>query len=92
MATVGGGARSPRAQWQTIYEPTSFYVGASMEWPHLMEQSLRAHLVYERDKEYVVQQGKVVIVESKAVAAVRDLPAVSGHGGDPSRCPQGVRT
>ncbi|MCY2929422.1 MAG: preprotein translocase subunit SecA, partial [Planctomycetota bacterium] len=30
----------------------SFYVGANMEWPHLMEQSLRAHLVYERDKEY----------------------------------------
>jgi preprotein translocase subunit SecA len=34
----------------------SFYVGNNMEWPHLMEQSLRAHLVYERDKEYVVEK------------------------------------
>src|SRR5205823_8383013 len=25
----------------------SFYVGGNMEWPHLMEQSLRAHVVYE---------------------------------------------
>jgi preprotein translocase subunit SecA len=33
----------------------SFYVGANMEWPHLMEQALRAHLVYEKDKDYVVE-------------------------------------
>ncbi len=41
----------------------SFYVGANMEWPHLMEQALRAHLVYERDKDYVVQDRRVVIVD-----------------------------
>ena len=41
----------------------SFYVGANMEWPHLMEQALRAHLVYERDKDYVVQNGSVIIVD-----------------------------
>ncbi len=35
----------------------SFYVGNNMEWPHLMEQSLRAHVVYERDKDYVVERG-----------------------------------
>ena len=35
----------------------SFYVGNNMEWPHLMEQALRAHLVYEQDKDYVVEQG-----------------------------------
>jgi preprotein translocase subunit SecA len=35
----------------------SFYVGQNMEWPHLMEQSLRAHVVYERDKDYVVERG-----------------------------------
>ena len=34
-----------------------------MEWPHLMEQALRAHLVYERDKDYVVQDGEVIIVD-----------------------------
>ncbi len=41
----------------------SFYVGANMEWPHLMEQALRAHLVFERDKEYVVRDGRVIIVD-----------------------------
>ncbi|HYO08422.1 MAG TPA: SEC-C metal-binding domain-containing protein [Tepidisphaeraceae bacterium] len=46
----------------------SFYVGNNMEWPHLMEQSLRAHVVYERDKDYVVERGRdgqmeVVIVD-----------------------------
>jgi preprotein translocase subunit SecA len=47
----------------------SFYVGANMEWPHLMEQALRAHVVYELDKDYVVERGtktgqmEVVIVD-----------------------------
>ncbi len=35
----------------------SFYVGENVEWPHLMDQSLRAHVVYERDKDYVVERG-----------------------------------
>src|SRR5439155_25997554 len=34
----------------------SFYVGYNMEWPHLMEQALRAHVVYEKDKDYVVER------------------------------------
>ncbi len=41
----------------------SFYAGTNMEWPHMMDQSLRAHLVYERDRDYVVQQGEVIIVD-----------------------------
>ena len=46
----------------------SFYVGSNMEWPHLMEQSMRAHVVYERDKDYVVEPGQrgeleVIIVD-----------------------------
>jgi preprotein translocase subunit SecA len=48
---------------QDIAGVGSFYIGANMEWPHLMEQSLRAHMVYERDKDYVVQQGAVLIVD-----------------------------
>ena len=48
---------------QEIAGVGSFYVGANMEWPHLMEQSLRSHLVYERDKDYVVQNGEVIIVD-----------------------------
>ena len=41
----------------------SFYIGANMEWPHLIENALRAHVVYEREKEYVVQNGEVIIVD-----------------------------
>jgi preprotein translocase subunit SecA len=48
---------------QDIAGVGSFYVGANMEWPHLMEQALRARLVYERDKDYVVQNGEVIIVD-----------------------------
>ncbi|HBG27437.1 MAG: preprotein translocase subunit SecA [Planctomycetes bacterium GWF2_41_51] len=41
----------------------SFFVGANTEWKHLIEQSLRAHTVFEREKDYVVMDGKVVIVD-----------------------------
>jgi preprotein translocase subunit SecA len=47
----------------------SFYSGNNMEWPHLMEQSLRAHVVYEKDKDYVVERNprtgemEVIIVD-----------------------------
>jgi preprotein translocase subunit SecA len=41
----------------------SFYTGSNMDWPHLIEQSLRAHVVFEREKEYVVMDGKVIIVD-----------------------------
>jgi preprotein translocase subunit SecA len=36
----------------------SFFVGSNVEWPHLMEQSMRAHVVYEKDKDYVIERGK----------------------------------
>ena len=53
---------------QEIAGVGSFYVGANMEWPHLMEQSMRAHVVYETDKDYVVERGQrgeleVIIVD-----------------------------
>ncbi|MDY7011418.1 MAG: preprotein translocase subunit SecA [Planctomycetota bacterium] len=48
---------------QDIAGVGSFYVGANMEWPHLLDQSLRAHVVYERDKDYVVNGADVVIVD-----------------------------
>jgi preprotein translocase subunit SecA len=47
----------------------SFYVGNNMEWPHLMEQAMRAHVVYEKDKDYVVERSgrsgevEVIIVD-----------------------------
>jgi preprotein translocase subunit SecA len=41
----------------------SFFVGSNMEWPHLLEQSLRAHVTFEKEKDYVVMEGKVIIVD-----------------------------
>ncbi|MHC4658550.1 MAG: preprotein translocase subunit SecA [Planctomycetota bacterium] len=41
----------------------SFFTGSNMEWPHLLEQGLRAHVTFEREKDYVVMDGKVIIVD-----------------------------
>jgi len=41
----------------------SFYTGTNIDWPHLLGQSLRAHVVYEKEKDYVVMDGKVIIVD-----------------------------
>jgi preprotein translocase subunit SecA len=32
----------------------SFYVGENTDVPHLLEQALRAHVVYEKDRDYVI--------------------------------------
>ncbi len=41
----------------------SFFTGSNIEWPHLLEQSLRAHVTFEKEKDYVVMDGKVIIVD-----------------------------
>ena len=48
---------------QEIAKVGSFYTGSNMEWPHLLEQSLRAHITFKKEKDYVVQDKKVVIVD-----------------------------
>jgi preprotein translocase subunit SecA len=48
---------------QEIAGVGSFFTGSNMEWPHLLEQSLRAHVTFEREKDYVVIDGKVIIVD-----------------------------
>ena len=48
---------------QDIAGVGSFFTGSNMEWPHLLEQSLRAHVTFEREKDYVVMDGKVIIVD-----------------------------
>ena len=48
---------------QDIAGVGSFFTGSNMEWPHLLEQSLRAHIAFEREKDYVVMEGKVIIVD-----------------------------
>jgi len=41
----------------------SFYVAGNMDWPHLIDQALRAHYLYKRDKDYVVRGSDVIIVD-----------------------------
>ena len=41
----------------------SFYTQGNTDWPHYIENALRAHYLYEKDKEYVVDNGEVVIVD-----------------------------
>ncbi|MFW5652591.1 MAG: preprotein translocase subunit SecA, partial [Planctomycetota bacterium] len=51
------------AEAQRVAGVGSFYVGDNIDMPHLLEQALRAHAVYERDRDYVVKDGSVVIVD-----------------------------
>ncbi|MBN1456776.1 MAG: preprotein translocase subunit SecA [Sedimentisphaerales bacterium] len=48
---------------QDIAGVGSFFTGSTMDWPHLLEQGLRAHIVFEKEKEYVIMDGKIVIVD-----------------------------
>lgn len=41
----------------------SFYTTGNMEWPHLIDNALKAHFLYKRDTNYVVQEDEVVIVD-----------------------------
>ena len=42
----------------------SFYTPGNMEWPHLIDNRLKAHHLYKSDRDYVVQpDGEVVIVD-----------------------------
>ncbi len=42
----------------------SFYTAGHMEWPHLIDNALKAHYLYKRDVNYVVNDaGEVVIVD-----------------------------
>ena len=41
----------------------SFYTAGHMEWPHLIDNSLKAHHLYKRDVNYVIKDGEIVIVD-----------------------------
>ena len=41
----------------------SFYTPGNEEWPHFIENALRAHNLYQLDKEYVVEGDEVIIVD-----------------------------
>ncbi len=48
---------------ERILDVESFYKPGFTDWPHYIENALRAHNLYEKDTEYVVEQGEVVIVD-----------------------------
>jgi len=41
----------------------SFYTPGNMEWPHLIDNSLKAHHLYRKDRDYVVMKDEIVIVD-----------------------------
>ncbi len=42
----------------------SFYTAGNMEWPHLIDNALKAHHLYKRDVNYLVSaEGEVIIVD-----------------------------
>jgi preprotein translocase subunit SecA len=42
----------------------SFYTPGNMEWPHLIDNALKAHYLYRRDRDYVVSnEGEIIIVD-----------------------------
>jgi preprotein translocase subunit SecA len=41
----------------------SFYTPGNMEWPHLIDNSLKAHHLYKKDRDYVELNGEIVIVD-----------------------------
>jgi preprotein translocase subunit SecA len=48
---------------EKLADVESFYTAGNMEWPHLIDNALKAHHLYKRDVNYVVQNGEVVIVD-----------------------------
>jgi preprotein translocase subunit SecA len=48
---------------QRIVGVESFYEPPHQDWPHYIENALRAHSLYENDKQYIVDNGEVVIVD-----------------------------
>ncbi len=41
----------------------SFYTAGNMEWPHLLDNALRAHHLYKRDVNYIVRGDEVIIID-----------------------------
>src|SRR4051794_5811657 len=41
----------------------SFFTPGNMEWPHLIDNALKAHFLYKRDRDYVEMNGEIVIVD-----------------------------
>ena len=41
----------------------SFYTAGNMDWPHMIDNALKAHNLYKLDVNYVIKDGAIVIVD-----------------------------
>ena len=41
----------------------SFYTAGNMDWPHMIDNALKAHHLYKKDVNYVIKDGAIVIVD-----------------------------
>jgi preprotein translocase subunit SecA len=41
----------------------SFYTAGNMEWPHLIDNALKAHYLYKLDVNYMIRDGEIIIVD-----------------------------
>ncbi len=41
----------------------SFYTAGNMEWPHLIDNALKAHYLYKRDVNYVIKDNAIIIID-----------------------------
>ncbi|TWU45594.1 preprotein translocase subunit SecA [Novipirellula aureliae] len=41
----------------------SFYTAGNMEWPHLIDNALKAHYLYKLDVNYVIKDRQIIIVD-----------------------------
>ncbi len=48
---------------EKILNVGSLYALENLDWPHFVEKALKAHHLFRKDREYVVQDGEIVIVD-----------------------------
>jgi preprotein translocase subunit SecA len=48
---------------EKLLDTGNLYDAVNIEMNHHVQQSLRAHILYQRDRDYVVQEGQVIIVD-----------------------------
>jgi preprotein translocase subunit SecA len=58
VLTEEGLEKAERLSGKSFFED-----GAVTDWPHLLEQALRAHHIFQRDVDYVVVEGEIIIVD-----------------------------
>jgi preprotein translocase subunit SecA len=50
----------------------SFYTAGNMEWPHLLDQALKAHHLYHRDKHYMVMASQEAHERGRPIVVIVD--------------------